>query len=141
MSSTRTESAPAFVRGESSSGALAGAIAVLKQAGYAPLSTSTYHSEDALRVLVGARPGVDEGHQQQAFFFLDSRFLGTDSSSPSGSISVLGSAVDEVTLGYALYREHDPLCCASGGTAQVRFSLNDGTLRPDRPLPPLSQRR
>ncbi|HLI31850.1 MAG TPA: LppP/LprE family lipoprotein [Solirubrobacteraceae bacterium] len=141
VSSTRTESAPAFVHGESSSGALASAIAVLRHAGYEPISTATYNPEDALRVLIGARPGVAEGHRQQAFFFLDSRYLGTDSSTPSGSISVLGSGVDEVTLGYALYRPHDPPCCASGGLAQVRFSLNDGTLRPDRPLPSLSARR
>jgi hypothetical protein len=141
ITSTRTESAPAFVHGESGSRALAGALAVLKRAGYAPISTATYNPEDALRVLVGARPGVEEGHRQQAFFFLDERYLGTDSSSPSGSISVVGSGVDEVTLAYALYRPHDPPCCASGGSVQVRFTLNNGALQPSRALPPLSQRR
>ena len=137
----RSESAPAYAHEESSSGALAKALEAVRAHGYTPSSTSDYHPEQTLRVLVGTRNGSGEGHAQQAFFFLGERYLGTDSSQPSGAVHVISQGDTEVTLGYPIYRSGDSLCCPSGGEAHVTFQLNNGTLAPAQSIPPVSERR
>jgi hypothetical protein len=112
-------------------------VAVLKAHGYTPADTSQYRSAQTLRVLVGTRTGSGDGYAQQAFFFLDGRYLGTDASAPSAGIDVVAQSDTEVTLGYRLYRPGDPLCCARGGQADVRFQLNDGRLSALDPIPPV----
>ena len=86
-------------------------------------------------MLIGTRNGSADGYNQLAFFFLGNHYLGTDSSQPSASMRVLSQSDTEVTLAYALYRSHDPLCCPSGGQTTVRFQLNNGTARPARSDP------
>ncbi len=138
-STTRTAPAPAFTHtgaasGEAASGASV-AAAVVRAHGYTPGNVSDYHPTQTLRVLLGTRSGSADGYDQRAFFFLDGRYLGTDSSQPSASIHVVSQSDTEVALAYALYRSHDSLCCPSGGQAIVHFQLNDGTLLPLQPLP------
>lgn len=89
-------------------------------------------------MLLGTRTGSADGYDQRAFFFLDGKYLGTDSSQPSASIRIVSQADTEVVLGYALYHSHDPLCCATGGQATVHFQLNNGQLVPLQPIPPAS---
>jgi hypothetical protein len=137
----RTQSAPAYAREESSSGALAKALETVRARGYTPSSSSDYHPEQTLRVLVGTHNGSAEGHSQQAFFFVGERYLGTDSSAPSGAVHVISQGDTEVTLGYPIYRSGDSLCCPSGGEAHVTFQLNNGTLAPAQAIPPVSERR
>jgi hypothetical protein len=139
--STRTAAAPGFVHEETASAELASAIAVLRQHGYAPNDTSQYHAGQTLRVLVGTRSPTGDGYGQQAFFFVGGRYIGTDAAQPSATIAVVSQSDTEVTLAYPRYRPGDPLCCAHGGKAQVRFALNNGRLTPLDPIPPLSVRR
>jgi LppP/LprE lipoprotein len=134
---TRTAPEPAFVEHEAKGGALAGAEAVLRARGFTASSTADYHEGQALRVLVGTRTGSSDGHDQQAFFFVNGRYIGTDASQPSATVSVVGQSDTEVTLAYRLYRENDPLCCPSGGEARVRFQLNNGMLTALDPIPPV----
>jgi hypothetical protein len=141
-STTRTAPAPAFTETGTQPGAAsapqAAAAAVVTAHGYTPADVSDYHPTQTLKVLVGTRTGSADGYAQRAFFFLDGRYLGTDSSQPSASIHVVSQSDTEVALAYSLYRSHDPLCCPSGGQAVVHFQLNDGTLVPLQPLPPVS---
>jgi hypothetical protein len=138
---TRSASAPAYVHEESASGELGKAVAEVKAHGYTPVSTSEYHPNQTLRVLVGTRTGSGDGYNQQAFFFLGGRYLGTDASAPSAAVHVIGQGDTEVTLGYTLYRPGNPLCCPAGGESHVTFQLNNGVLAPAQPIPPVSQRR
>ncbi len=143
-STTRTAPAPAFTETGTQSGSAAtgaqtaAAAAVVTAHGYTPTDVSDYHPTQTLRVLVGTRTGSADGHAQRAFFFLDGRYLGTDSSQASASIHVVSQSDTEVALAYALYRAHDPLCCPSGGQSVVHYQLNNGTLVPLQPLPPVS---
>jgi LppP/LprE lipoprotein len=143
-STTRTAPEPAFTHtGTQSeeaapSAQAAAAAAVVRAHGYTLNNTSDYHPNQTLTVLVGTRTGSADGHDQLAFFFLDGRYIGTDSSQPSASVRVVSQSDTEVTLAYALYRPHDSLCCPSGGQATVHFQLNDGTLTPLDPIPPAS---
>jgi len=83
-------------------------------------------------VLVGTRTGSAAGNGQQAFFFVDGRYLGTDAKQPSAQISVVSQGDTEVALAYAL---------AGGGRATVHFQLNNGKLVPLGSIPSASARQ
>jgi hypothetical protein len=142
---TRTAPEPAFTEQKTSSTAsaenAAAAAAVLSAHGYSTSDTSVYHPNQTLRVLVGTRTGASDGYGQQAFFFVDGRYIGTDSKQPSATLRVVGQADTEITLSYPLYRKGDPLSTPSGGQAQVRFQLNNGKLVALNPIPPASVRQ
>jgi len=89
-------------------------------------------------VLIGTRNGSTDGYGQQAFFFVNGRYIGTDSKVPSATVSVVGQGETEVTLAYPLYRRGDPVSSPSGGQAKVTFQLNNGKLVPLSPIPPAS---
>jgi hypothetical protein len=137
-STTRTAPTPAFTHTEGASGSAATAAAVVREHGYTANSTSDYRPEQTLTVLVGTRTGSGDGYDQQAFFFLDGKYIGTDTKQPSAQVKVLSQSDTEVTLAYSLYRPKDPLCCPSAGQAQVTFQLDNGKLTPLQSIPPAS---
>jgi hypothetical protein len=139
-SPTRTAPEPSFAEGEGTTkaGSLPAAVALVKAHGFTPVNTSEYHPGQTLRVLVATRTGSGDGYGQQAFFFVNGRYIGTDAAAPSAALRVVNQGDTEVTLGYPLYRKGDPLCCPSGGTRSVRFQLNNGRLTALDPIPPVS---
>jgi LppP/LprE lipoprotein len=134
--STRSAPEPAFTRTEAATEGVSAAAAVVRAKGFTPNNTSDYHSNQALRVLVGTRTGSGDGYGQQAFFFVNGRYIGTDSSQPSATVRVVAQGDTEVTLSYPLYRKGDPLSNPSGGQARVTFQLNNGKLTPLGTIPP-----
>lgn len=140
----RSAPAPAFTQqnasGQQGGGeeSLGTAAAVVKAHGFTPTNTTDYHPDQTLRVIIGTRSGSGDGYGQQAFFFIDGRYIGTDSSAPSATLKVISQNDTEVTLAYPLYRPHDPLCCPGGGEARVQFQLNNGHLVPLGSIPPVS---
>ncbi len=135
-STTRTAPEPAFTQQETHAEGLGEAAAVLRARGYTPSETSQYHADQTLRVLVGTRTGSSDGYGQLAFFFVDGRYIGTDTKEPSATVKVLSQSDTEVTLAYPLYRKNDPLSSPSGGQATVAFQLNNGKLTPLDAIPP-----
>jgi hypothetical protein len=138
QTSTRSAPEPAFTHQGSSAEGLSAAMAVLRARGFTANSAADYHSNQSLRVLVGTRTGSGDGYGQQAFFFVNGRYIGTDTSQPSAKLRVVGQGDTEVTLEYPLYRKNDPLCCPGAGVARVRFQLNNGRLSALDPIPPAS---
>jgi LppP/LprE lipoprotein len=135
----RTAPAPAFTKPEGSGGeGLSSAEAVVQAKGFTATDTSDYHADQALRVLIGTRSGSGDGYRQQAFFFVNGSYIGTDAKEPSATVKVVSQSDTEVTLAYPLYRSSDPLCCPGGGQATVKFQLNNGKLTPLDPIPPAS---
>ncbi len=138
---TRTTTAPAFTRESTGNGGgegVAAAVASVRARGYTVADTSTYRPEDTLRVLIGTRSDSSDGYGQQAFFFVDGSYIGTDAKQPSASVRVVGQSDTEVTLAYPLYRPGDPLGHPSGGESTVRFQLDNGQLTALDPIPPAS---
>jgi hypothetical protein len=135
---THTAPEPEFTQQESHAEGVNEAAAVLKAKGYTPTETSQYHPNQTLRVLVGTKAGSSEGYDQQAFFFVGGRYIGTDTKEPSASVKVLSQSDTEITLGYPLYRPGDPLGSPSGGVATVHFQLNNGKLAALNAIPPAS---
>lgn len=142
-STTRTAPEPAFAQNggtgaAATSGAeVAAAVATVKAHEYTPNDTSEYHADQTLRVLTATRTSAVGGYGQRAFFFLDGRYIGTDTSEPSATVRVVSQGDTEVVLAYPLYGTRDPLCCPSG-EAKVHFQLNNGRLVPLQPIPPVS---
>jgi hypothetical protein len=131
---TRTETGPAFVGTTTTpSGALGAAVALLLRKGYTPLDTSTYDAGDTLRVLIGRASGGE-----RAFFFEQGSYLGTDASTASGQITVLGHNDTEVTIDYATYK---PGAATPSGSRRVRFALDMGQLSPLDAIPSVALRR
>jgi hypothetical protein len=135
--STRTAPGPAFAQGGDDE-RLSAATAVVQARGFTPTDTSQFHPGQTLQVLIGSRSGSGGGSDQQAFFFVNGRYIGTDASQPSGRVSVVEQGDTEVSLAYGLYKPGDPACCPSGGQATVRFELNNGALAPLDPIPPVA---
>lgn len=138
VANRRSAPAPAFTQQSGDSEGMGGAMRVLGGYGFTASDTSTYDPDHTLRVLIGKRNGSSDGYSQQAFFFEDERYLGTDASASSAAIKVVSEGDTEVTLAYSLYRPSDTLCCPSGGEARVRFQLNNGRLQALDPIPPAS---
>lgn len=149
-STTRTAQAPKFAEeereakgaggtggtGGTSAEGLEGALKVLREHGYEAKEPAEYHPGQTLRVLIGTGAQSNDGYDKRAFFFIDGKYIGTDTSTPSAQVSVVRQSDTEVTLSYALYRPNDALCCPSGGQAKVTFQLNNGKLQPTGPIPP-----
>jgi hypothetical protein len=132
---TRTSTAPAFVPTQPPpNGQVAAAVAVVTRAGYTVAETSTYKPMQTLQVLIGTR-GSSSARAEQAFFFINGRYIGTDSRSPSGALSVVAQNDTAVTLRYGLYRSGDQ---APSGSSDVQFVLNNGHLTPLGTIPPVS---
>jgi hypothetical protein len=136
---TRSAPEPAFTQEKPPSEGEAAAAALVRSKGYTPNDSSEYHSNQALRVLLATRSGSGDGYGQQAFFFVNGRYIGTDAKQPSARLRVLSQGDTEVTLGYPLYRKNDPLCCPGGGQATVHFQLNNGRLTALDPIPPVER--
>src|SRR5262249_41797076 len=135
---TRSATEPAFTHHETAAEGLGAAVATVRARGFTPNNSSDYHPSQTLRVLIGTRTGSGDGYGQQAFFFVNGRYIGTDASQPSATLRVASQGDTEVTLLYPLYRRGDPLCCPGGGQARVHFQLNNGKLAPLEPIPPSS---
>jgi LppP/LprE lipoprotein len=133
---TRSAPEPAFTKEKPTSEDEAAAAAVVRSKGFTPNDGSQYHSNQALRVLLATRTGSGDGYGQQAFFFVNGRYIGTDAKAPSATLRVVSQSDTEVTLAYPLYRKSDPLCCPGGGQARVRFQLNNGRLTALDTIPP-----
>jgi len=77
-----------------------------------------------------------DGSCQQVFFFIGTRYLGTDTlniSKAIGNIAPAGPARIQVT--YPNYRASDPLCCPSQPPVTITYTWNGERLRPN-PWPP-----
>jgi LppP/LprE lipoprotein len=136
---THSAPEPAFTQEKAPSEGAAAAAATVRSKGFTPNDTSQYHSNQALRVLVARRTASGDGYAQQAFFFVNGRYIGTDTREPSATLRVVSQGDTEVALAYPLYRKNDPLCCPGGGQATVRFQLNNGRLTPLDPIPPVER--
>ena len=136
-SRTRTATEPQFDQSQSSSQEAEQAAAVVRTRGYTADDLSEYHPQQTLRALVGTRSGSADGYGQQVFFFVDGRFIGTDTKEPSASLKVVSQGDTEAVVAYRLYRPGDPLSSPSGGQAVVHFQLNNARLVALGTVPPV----
>ena len=124
-----TATAPAFASSTASAGGSTAAVAVVQARGCTAVDPAQYHSGQTLRVLVGRCSGGE-----QAFFFVDGRYIGTDAKAPSSHVSVVSQNDTAVTLAYALSHPDG----SPAGTQNVQFALDNGMLSPMGSIPSAS---
>jgi len=134
-------SAPESAGGSGQGSALSAAEKTVQSKGYAPTVTFGYDPKNTLGVIIASGPQK----QMQAFFFVNGRYIGTDTKDPSAGITLLGHDDTSATLGYAVYGPNDNLCCPVK-TVKVTYALDNGKLEPQNDIPsaspdaPLSRR-
>jgi LppP/LprE lipoprotein len=116
------------------------AVKQLRTQGFEPVSLADYKPRQSLRVILG-RPKASTGVRgRRAFFFVRSDYLGTDAASPSLRVRVLRQSGGVITLGYKLFSPGDKASKPTGSLVKVRFTLADGRLVPEDPIPPVASR-
>jgi len=80
--------------------------------------------------------GGGDGHDQHVYFFDRGRFIGTDGLGTSSAIIGMWRDLDTIAFMYVLYRKNDPLCCATGGGAIVRYRFTGTGVKRLDPAPP-----
>ncbi len=116
------------------------AVKQLRTQGFEPVSLADYKSRQSLRVILG-RPKASTGVRgRRAFFFVRGDYLGTDAASPSLRVRVLHQGGGVITLGYKLFSPGDKASAPTGPLVKVRFTLADGRLVPEDPIPPVASR-
>jgi len=112
---------------------LAWATSVLKSQGYRPINPDQYSTSRELRILVGKKAGAAN---MRVFFFIgDGRWLGTDTTTPSGQVTVAHQGDNNVQVTYSLYRPGDADSNPTGGTKTVTFKWNGTKLTPLDEIP------
>jgi hypothetical protein len=103
------------------------AVAALAADGYEPARLADWRPKAELKVLVGR----NEQGAMRAYFFSGGEFLGHDDAGTSNSIRVAKQGKGTVTLSYGV---------STGGREKVTFALQDDSVEPESPVPPLSVR-
>ncbi|WP_154676200.1 LppP/LprE family lipoprotein [Amycolatopsis benzoatilytica] len=115
---------------------LAGAEAAVEAKGYRPYPGTAWERTGGLQVILGTVAESGDGYANRAFFFLDGRYLGTDTSADSAGIQQLWSTDDTVALSYEVYNAPDPMCCPTADAATVRYHWTGSRLVPLDAIPP-----
>jgi hypothetical protein len=116
------------------------AVKQLRGQGYEPVGLAAYKPRQSLRALIG-RPKASTGIRgRRAFFFVRGDYLGTDSAEPSLRVRVARQRGSVITLAYTLFSPGDKESKPTGGIAKVRFTMADGRLVPEDPIPPVASR-
>jgi hypothetical protein len=112
------------------------AVQKVQSLGYSVYSDeSGDESVGPLYVIIATCTGSGTGYCQNAFFFVQNEYIGTDTSSPDIGVSVAWQDGTTVALNYPLYGPTDPNCCPTGGDRTVRFYWDGSQLTPLDPLP------
>jgi hypothetical protein len=77
--------------------------------------------------------GDGDGTSQQIYFFIDNRYIGTDTSSTHLPSSVRPGGTGSIVATYEHYLKNDPMCCPSGQPYIVTFHWNGSRLVPNDP--------
>ena len=76
--------------------------------------------------------GSIDGKCQQVFFFIGTRYLGTDTFKPSTSIWAIDPAgPGRIRVSYANYGPNDPLCCPSLSPVPITYAWDGVSLKPN----------
>ncbi|NUS89013.1 MAG: hypothetical protein HOY75_41525 [Streptomyces sp.] len=86
-----------------------------------------------LRAVRGMCTGSYDGNCAAVFFFHGNRFVGQ--ASGPGGMAVEAQDGKTVTLARPIYKDSDPSCCPSGGTARYQVRWSDGALAVPPSLP------
>jgi hypothetical protein len=100
----------------------------------------TWDTAAPLNAVVAYYDSGYAGGPGKVFFFADGRYVGSDTTDGSSSVTASRLSPTEIVVQYYLYKSGDPACCASGGTDNVHFTWTGTKLVALDPIPPVSER-
>lgn len=122
-------------------------IAVIKSKGFVPfgsfLQPPKYEPDAQVADGYGnilyawdAEPvGPGDGSIHQIFFFIGSKYLGTDTLKPHGPIkSITAGDTGSITVSYSVFKKDDPMCCATGEPFIITYHWNGSKLIASAPF-------
>jgi hypothetical protein len=111
------------------------AVAAVAKRGYDVKRATEYVPGRRINVLTGIFHGSATDFRQKAFFFINGRLIGTDTSEESSIVNLVGVQGDVATLKYALYDKTSGQCCPRTSTT-VRYRWTGAKLVPLDKIPP-----
>ncbi|WDL95920.1 LppP/LprE family lipoprotein [Alicyclobacillus sp. ALC3] len=123
----------------SNSSAYANEIALIKGKGYDVVATKPNASVqtgsgDTLTAWIGVAMRSD-GHNQYVFFFLNGKYLGTDTSKPSLEITGAQASGNGIAVTYPVYKANDSFANPTGTPVTITYTWNGSQLVPNKPYP------
>lgn len=119
--------------------AYANQIAVIQRNGYEPTNKTPNASVETasggtLQAWIGVRTGSD-GYNQYVFFFLNGRYLGTDTAKPSLQITSVKPVGSGIAVTYPVYKRGDSNAHPTGTPVTITYTWNGSHLVPNKPYP------
>jgi hypothetical protein len=100
-----------------------------------------FDSTGTVYVAIGVRANTADGKGNQAYFFIDGRYIGRDLSTSSLVITLGPVSADTIALVYGTYSASDTSgACCPDGSATVRYHWTDSALVPLDPIPSVDAR-
>lgn len=114
-------------------------IALINGKGYDVTSTTPNASVqtasgDTLSAWIGVKTASD-GYNQFVFFFLNGKYLGTDTANPSIEISSAKAAGNGIAVTYPVYMSNDSFADPTGTPVTITYTWNGSKLVPNKPYP------
>ncbi|QSO52667.1 LppP/LprE family lipoprotein [Alicyclobacillus curvatus] len=115
-------------------------IALVKQHGYSvsgttPSAIVRTASGDTLVAWIATATQSQDGHNQLVFFFLNGKYLGTDTAKPSLMISNAKAVDSGISVTYPVYRKGDSFADPTGTPVTIVYTWNGSKLVPNQPYP------
>jgi len=115
-------------------------IAWIKNKGYSvngatPNATVKTASGSILTAWIAAATQSQDGYNQFVFFFLNGRYIGTDTAKPSLEITSAKAAGQGIAVTYPVYRKSDSFANPTGTPVTITYTWNGSRLVPNKPYP------
>ena len=120
--------------------AFAGEIAQIKNKGYSvnrstPNATVKTSSGETLTAWIAIATKSQDGYNQFVFFFLNGRYLGTDTAKPSLEITSANGVGHGIAVTYPVYMKNDSFAQPTGTPVTITYTWNGSRLVPNKPYP------
>lgn len=135
-----TGNASGTQNGSPSSSNYAKEIAFIKGKGYsvtgaAPNASVQTSSGETLSAWIGVEMQGD-GYNQFVFFFLNGKYLGTDTAKPSAQItSAKPAGTGSIAVTYPVYKKGDAFVKPTGTPVTITYHWDGAKLTPNKPYP------
>lgn len=91
-------------------------------------------SGETLSAWIGEKMASD-GHNQFVFFFLNGKYLGTDTAKPSLEITSAKAVGNGIAVTYPVYKKNDSFANPTGTPVTITYTWNGSKLIPNKPYP------
>lgn len=78
---------------------------------------------------------ASDGHNQFVFFFLNGKYLGTDTANPSLEITSAEASGNGIAVTYPVYQKNDSFANPTGTPVTITYAWNGSALVPNKPYP------